>query len=299
MSALKGAKPRRTPSRGLGKGLGSLLGGEDAGPQECAIDAVNPNPEQPRVRFDEEKLQELSKSIERHGILLPLLVRERRPGQYQLIAGERRLRAARLAGLTRVPIQIQRIEEAEVFELALIENIQRADLDPVEEAEAYQQLLDELSLSQNALAERLGKRRATVAGRLQLLKLDETVQEQVRSGALSAGHGRLLAPHPPALQVELSREVITKGWSVRELERAISARAEGHAPSPQAPSPRIALSPLSSSTQRQLERAQRRWGAKLQLREGAKGRELRLHLSDEGELAELLQLMSALPMEER
>ncbi|UCG38605.1 MAG: ParB/RepB/Spo0J family partition protein [bacterium] len=211
----------------LGKGLGALIpGGEDAGRQGelvmAPIDEVFPNPEQPRRRFRQETLEELAGSIREQGVLQPVLAR-RVPGGYELLAGERRLRAARLAGLERVPILIKSVEEDRKLELALIENIQRENLNPVEEAQAYRELQALHGYTQEELGRKVGKDRATVANALRLLTLPEFVRKELVEGTISAGHARSLLPLRDERSMRLMVDrIVKKGLSVREVERAVS-----------------------------------------------------------------------------
>ena len=185
------------------------------------LSKVEPRSGQPRVIFDEEALQELAESIRLHGILQPILVMEKED-HYEIIAGERRWRAAKLAGLTKIPAILGQFREQDVNELALIENIQREDLNPIEEAQAYRQLIEEYSLKQEDLAKRVSKSRAAVANSLRLLKLDERVQAMVMEGVLSEGHARaLLGLSEKKKQLELAREVTEKSLSVRETEKLV------------------------------------------------------------------------------
>ena len=185
------------------------------------LSKVEPRSGQPRVIFDEEALKELAESIRQHGILQPILVMEKED-YYEIIAGERRWRAAKLAGLTKIPAILGQYPEKDVNELALIENIQREDLNPIEEAQAYRQLIEEYSLKQEDLAKRVSKSRAAVANSLRLLKLDERVQAMVMEGVLSEGHARaLLGLSEKKKQLELAREVTEKSLSVRETEKLV------------------------------------------------------------------------------
>ena len=211
--------------KGLGKGLGALLGDFSEEPAEKSayqllpIYKVEPNPDQPRQDFDEAELQALSESISEHGIIQPLAVRELKSGYYQIIAGERRWRAARLAGLSEVPAVIIEADDRKVMELALIENLQRQDLNPVEEAQGYQSLIRDYGLTQEEAAARVGKSRPAVANALRLLGLSPEVLEKVRSGDLSAGHARaVLSLKTPKKQLEAAQKIIALGLSVRQAE---------------------------------------------------------------------------------
>ena len=211
--------------KGLNKGLGALFGdyedeiAEKSAYQILPIHKVEPNPDQPRQDFNEEELQSLADSIATHGIVQPLTVRELANGYYQIIAGERRWRAARLAGLSEVPVVIIEADDRKTMELALIENLQRQDLNPVEEALGYRTLMDEYGLTQEDTASRVGKSRPAVANALRLLALHPKVLEMVRCGALTAGHARAVASlKTEKLQLEAAQKIANLGLSVRQAE---------------------------------------------------------------------------------
>ncbi|MDD6199972.1 MAG: ParB/RepB/Spo0J family partition protein [Firmicutes bacterium] len=211
--------------KGLGKGLGALLGDfpEDGGEQSpyrlLPIYKVEPNPDQPRQDFDEEELAALADSISRHGVIQPLTVREMPSGYYQIIAGERRWRAARMASLSEIPAVIIEADDKKAMELALIENLQRQDLNPVEEAMGYQSLMTDYGLTQEETAARVGKSRPAVANSLRLLSLCPQVLEQLRGGDLTAGHARaVLSLKSEKKQVEAARKIVNLGLSVRQAE---------------------------------------------------------------------------------
>ncbi len=212
-------------NKGLGKGLGALLGDfseeviENSPYKLLPIYKVEPNPHQPRQDFDEEELQALSESISVHGIIQPLTVRELSSGYYQIIAGERRWRAARLAGLSEVPAVIIEADDRKTKELALIENLQRQDLNPVEEALGYQSLMEDFGLTQEETANRVGKSRPTVTNSLRLLNLHPDVLENLRKGELTAGHARaILSLKSEKKQKEAAQKIIALGLSVRQAE---------------------------------------------------------------------------------
>jgi ParB family chromosome partitioning protein len=218
-------------SRGLGKGLGALIPNfeevESSGtPQEVELRLISTNPYQPRKEFDPEKLAELTESIKVHGIIQPLLVREFQ-NDYQLIAGERRLRAAKQAGLETVPVIIREMSDETMMEVALVENLQREDLNPIEEAEAYHRLGEEFSLTQDEIARRVSKSRPAVANALRLLNLPKEIQTDLSSGVLSAGHARaLLSLKTPIEQTRIWTKTKTLGLSVREIEELVRAMSE-------------------------------------------------------------------------
>ena len=212
-------------NKGLGKGLGALLGDfneevyEQSACRELPIYKVEPNPDQPRQEFDEEELQALSESIAVHGIIQPLTVRELDSGYYQIIAGERRWRAARLAGLSDVPVVVIEADDRKAMELALIENLQRQDLNCVEEALGYQALIEEYGLTQEEAASRVGKSRPAVANSLRLLGLSQEVLEKLKRGELTAGHARaILTLKTEKKQLEAAQKIIALALSVRQAE---------------------------------------------------------------------------------
>ena len=213
-----------TKQRGLGRGLGALIDDFSAPETQqevtrLPLQKVEPNPNQPRRRFDEEELQSLADSIAEHGILQPLAVRAMEGGFYQIIAGERRWRAARLAGLKEVPVVVVEADDRTVMELALIENLQRQDLNPMEEAEGYRVLTEEYGLTQEQAAARVGKSRPAVANALRLLALPEDVRSLVEKGELSAGHARAVLSLPtPARQRAAAQKILTLRLSVRQAE---------------------------------------------------------------------------------
>ncbi len=223
-------------AKGLGRGLSALFGdteeayenaqaptGENpprSGVEEIPTGDVFPNPDQPRKEFDESAMYDLMNSIKEHGIINPIVV-IRRGEKYMIIAGERRYRAAIMAGLEKVPVLVKNYSEKEIQEISLIENLQREDLNPIEAAYGMKKLMEEYRLTQEVLAERLGKSRPAIANTLRLLTLDETVVNLVREGKLSSGHARTLVPVPREEQAALAAECVKNGWSVREAERAV------------------------------------------------------------------------------
>ena len=212
-------------NKGLGRGLGALLGDfseetlEPSAYRELPIYKVEPNPDQPRRDFDEEELQALADSISVHGVIQPLTVRELPSGYYQIIAGERRWRAARQAGLSEVPVVVIEADDKKAMELALIENLQRQDLNPVEEALGYQSLIDEYGLTQEETAARVGKSRPAVANALRLLSLCDEVLELLKTGAITAGHARaILTLKSEKKQLEAAKKIMALSLSVRQAE---------------------------------------------------------------------------------
>ena len=220
------------PRHGLGRGLGALLGATTAtspeaaqsAAQELPIESIVANPQQPRKSFDSSSLQDLSDSLKRTGILQPVVVR-RHGHQYQIVVGERRWRAAKMAGLSHIPAIVREATEAQGLELALVENLLREDLNPMEEAEAYQRLLTEFSWTQEELGERVGKDRSSVANFLRLLKLPEVIQADLRSGRLTMGHARaLLSLTSSADQLKLREQILAHSWSVRTTEETVQTK---------------------------------------------------------------------------
>lgn len=218
--------------KALGRGLGALLSSDrtvdlGAEPTEVEIDTIVPGPMQPRTHFDEGSLEGLADSIRTHGVVQPLLVR-RQGERYELIAGERRWRAARLAGLTKVPIVVKDVPDHDLLEIALIENIQRENLNPIEEAQAYQRLLENVGLTQEALAARVGRDRSYITNYLRLLKLPDDLQKLVIEGRLSTGHARtILGLGHVDLQRKIARQVIDGALSVRATEHLVRKAVEG------------------------------------------------------------------------
>ncbi|MGD8353454.1 MAG: ParB/RepB/Spo0J family partition protein [Pseudomonadota bacterium] len=267
----------------LGKGLGALIPGgqETAGQGELMlvpIEEVFPNPGQPRLRFEEGALQELAESIKEQGVLQPLLVR-RVPGGFELVAGERRLRASRLAGLERVPVLCRRVEDERKLELALIENIQRENLNPVEEAQAYSELQSINKYTQEEVARRVGKDRATVANALRLLSLPDFVKQELVKGTISAGHARALVPLKEDRGMRsMLANILKKGLSVRDVERAVARRIAADKGSPvEAREETPELKDLENRLTRKL-------GCRVRVHPGSKGGRLEIRYADLQEL---------------
>ena len=211
---------------GLGKGLGALLGDEytraaSSSATTLPISQIENYAGQPRKYFDEEALAELAESIAEHGVIQPLTVRKLSSGYYQIIAGERRWRAARMAGLKEVPVVVIEADDRTAMELAMVENLQREDLNPMEEAEGYHALVDQYGLTQEQAAQRVGKSRSAVANALRLLSLAQPVRDMVEAGVLSAGHARALLPLSPELQEQAASTVAASNLSVRQTEQLV------------------------------------------------------------------------------
>ena len=215
-------------NKGLGTGLGALFGGDEFSEEESEllylpISKVEPRLEQPREYFDEEALQELAESIAQYGLIQPITVRKLDSGYYQIIAGERRWRASRLAGLSEVPVRVIEADDRRTAELALVENLQREDLNPIEEAKGYKTLIEVYGLTQEEAAKSVGRSRPAVANSMRLLNLSPSVMEMVEKGQLSAGHARALIPIvDEKLQLSLAKEVIEKAYSVRRTEQLVA-----------------------------------------------------------------------------
>src|SRR5438093_11438075 len=219
--------------RGLGRGLGALLSatpGEEEAIAEIALEQIDVNPNQPRKLFDSKALDELTASIRATGVIQPIVVRRHGDG-YQLIAGERRWRAARQAGLDRIPAVVREATDGQSLEIALVENLLREDLNPIEESEAYQKLLTEFGWTQEELAQRVGRDRSSIANALRLLRLPETIQTDLRDGRLTMGHARaLLALTTVPEQLKLREQILAHSWSVRATEEGVRKRAIARTP---------------------------------------------------------------------
>jgi ParB family chromosome partitioning protein len=225
-----------TKKNALGKGLGALISAEpleqikdipvSVENYQIEISRIKANPDQPRTSFDENSLTELAESIKIHGIIQPLTLRETNSDEYQIISGERRFRAAQLAGLTTVPAYIRTANDQEMLEMALIENIQREDLDAIEIALTYKRLMDECKLTQDALSERVGKKRSTVTNYLRLLNLEDGIQQAIKEGNISVGHAKSLGGLDPGVRKKLAKRIIDEGLSVRQIEEIVQNLAQ-------------------------------------------------------------------------
>jgi len=275
--------------KALGRGLGALIPDapqQDTPALELDIDRISPNPHQPRSRLDDKGIEELATSIREHGILQPVLVRPHQ-GSYQLIAGERRLAASQRAGLLKIPALIRDVPDNRLLELALIENIQREQLNPIEEAQAYQQLLETLRTTQEELAGRLGKERSTVANSIRLLKLPQPVKLLVADGKLSPGHARALLASDagPAELARVAALMVHQGWSVREAERWARRRAVPQSP-PKPPDPNEAAA---------ADRLRVLYGTKVEI-VASKGRggagQIRIHFFSQEDLMRIYSILT-------
>jgi ParB family transcriptional regulator, chromosome partitioning protein len=273
--------------RALGKGLSALLP-EPAlpppgGPTEVALERLDANPYQPRSSMDPARLAELAASIRETGLVQPILVRPRGE-RYQIIAGERRWRAARAAGLTTIPATVREVPDAQLLELALVENVQREELTALEEAQAFGRLQSEFGLTQEEIARRVGRERSTIANTLRLLRLPRGVRELVSAGRLEAGHARaLLALERAEDQVALGQEAARRGLSVREVERRVAA---ARAPRRAGEAPR-----RDANTRAAEERLRSSLGAPVEITRRGRGGAVRISFSSESELQRLFDLL--------
>ncbi len=274
--------------KALGRGLAALIPEPEAEAtpgqapvMEAPVEQLDPNPFQPRTAIDPERLAELAASIRASGIVQPILVR-RRGERYQIIAGERRWRAAQALGLASVPVTLREAPDGQLLELALVENVQREDLSPLEEAQAFQRLQAELGLTQEEIARRVGRDRTTIANTLRLLRLPRELRELVGRGALDAGHARaLLALEATDDQLALGREAARKGLSVREVERRV-ARVRA---------PRGGRARKDPNTGAAEERLRRALGTRVEISRRGKGGAIRVQFKSEAELQRLYELL--------
>jgi ParB family chromosome partitioning protein len=278
----------------LGRGLGALLP-SGSGLAEAEVDAIVRNPRQPRQHVDAAALEELAESIRQHGVLQPLVVRELpggSPRRFELIAGERRWHAARLAGLGRVPVVVKDVTPQAQLELALVENIQRADLSPLEEAFAYRQLIDEFGLTHEALARRLGKSRVTITNTLRLLGLPEAVRAALAAAEITEGHARaLLALPDDEARLQALRQVKNLRLSVRQTEELVRRSGESPAPAEAGPTPRGDRLFQSLETRALEEQFRAALGTKVVLRRSRRGGTLTIHFYSDEELQGLHDLI--------
>jgi ParB family chromosome partitioning protein len=289
-----GSQPRKRIKRALGMGLDALIPEVEPIDRpstdflQCAIELIQPNPFQPRTRFAPEELAELADSIKEQGVIQPLVVRRADSG-YELVTGERRLRAAKMAGLTRVPVVIKKISDTQMLEMSIVENIQRQDLNPMEEAEAYHRLMTEFELTQEQAARRVGKSRPAVANFLRLRHLPEQIKTSLLDRTLSMGHARaLLGAESPAQQLAVWQAVMTKALSVRDTEKLVKRlkRDKKKSKSTHRDSDQVYFASLEDNLSR-------RFGTKVQIRRhGQKGRVEIAFFSDD-DLDRLLRLLTS------
>ncbi|MEO8504209.1 MAG: ParB/RepB/Spo0J family partition protein [Acidobacteriota bacterium] len=270
--------------RGLGRGLDALIASSEPA-RSLPIDQLKPNRKQPRQHFDEEQLKELADSIRTQGVIQPIVVTPDPTGTYTIVAGERRWRASRLAGLTNVPVAIlEGVDPRRLLELALVENLQRSDLNPIEEAEAYRSLQGEFGLSQELVAERVGKSRPAVTNALRLLRLPESVVEMLRTGELSAGQARpLLALESTDRQVELARRAVAESLSARALEALVAAPAAKRKKASKPPEVHAAAA---------AEKLTQRLQTKVEIRRRGKGGVVHIYYHSEEELMRLFDTLA-------
>ena len=290
---------KRKTELGLGRGLDALLGdpslpAQGEGSVSLPISQVEPGLNQPRKRFDQESLAELTESIRTHGVIQPLTVRRLASGYYQIIAGERRWRAAKAAGLAEVPAVIIEADDRKVMELGLIENLQREDLNPIEEANGYKVLLDEYGLTQEEVAQRVGKSRPAVANALRLLALPDPVHLLLEEGKLSAGHARAILAVPSGeLQKKLAQKVVAEELSVRQTEALAKRLAAGEK---EPPAPKTAAGPDLSLYIKEAEKSlASRFGRKVHIVNGRKKGKIELEYYNPEDLNTLLELLEQLP----
>jgi ParB family chromosome partitioning protein len=285
--------------RALGRGLSALIPETPPSqtaerPTEVDLDRLIPNPLQPRAVMDESKLEELSRSIKNSGVIQPIIVRRVDGDTFEIVAGERRWRAAQQAGLLRVPVVVRDVPDDKLLELALIENLQREDLNPVEEAEAYRRLMDEYRLTQEQVAAVVGKERATVANYVRLLGLPPEVRADLASGALAMGHARaLIGLNESAAQRRAAREVVARGLSVRETEGLVKQIGRRAAPRPAASSPSLDVHTAAAQ-----DRLRVALGTRVRIvRRGRKGR-IEIDFSSESELQRLFEHLTGFEQEQ-
>jgi ParB family chromosome partitioning protein len=290
--------------KALGKGLSSLIPDKppsaavrsrsrnsttspDGGLLQIDLDLIHPNKAQPREQFDQVQLEELAHSLQKQGVLQPVIVRSSPSGGYELIAGERRWRAAQIAGLLKVPAIVKDVSDDQVLELALIENLQREELNPVEEARAYQTLIDDLDLTQQEVADRVGKRRATVANALRLLNLPDDVQQMIRAGQITAGHAKALAGLTRTDdQLELARRIYKDGLSVRHAEQLAGRLSRGNA--------RLkarTAKPRDPNVEAAEQTLQAELGTRVRIVQARKGGRLEIHYYSDEELQRVYDLV--------
>jgi ParB family chromosome partitioning protein len=274
--------------RGLGRGLSALLPGDDDAVRTLPVAQLVPNRLQPRTHFEDADLEELTESIRAQGVIQPIIVTPTKSNIYAIVAGERRWRAAQRAGLANVPVVVRQVrDDRQLLELALVENVQRADLDPIEEAEAYRALCETFGLSHEEVAARVGKNRATISNTLRLLKLPPSVQELLRSGRLTAGQARpLLALEDPAEIERLALRAAQEGLSARALEAASAAGGKRG---------RRARKPAEPNTAAAAERLTQRLQTKVEIERRGKGGVIRIHFHSEEELMRLFEALATRP----
>jgi len=278
-------RPSRSSEHGLGRGLGALIPRATVGLREVPVNAIHPNPWQPRTHFDEQELEELAQSIREHGVLQPVLVSQLPDGSFQLITGERRWRAVQLAGMPTVPAMVKEATPQASLELALVENIQRRDLNPLEEAHAFRQLIDEHGLTQEALGQRIGKSRVAITNTLRLLHLPEPVRQALANGSITEGHARaILMANSEPQRLRLLERVLADHLSVRDTEaQARQMNASRLRPTDARPDPDV----------ERLEDAFRQaLGTRVRLVRGRRGGRLVIHFFSDEELQGIYEVIT-------
>ena len=277
----------------LGRGLEALIPSgapEELGIRQIPLDSIRSSGFQPRKTFDDEKLKELAASIRSHGVLAPVILRQTQDG-YELVAGERRHRAARLAGITTIPAIIKEVSDSEMLALALIENIQREDLNPIEEAEVYRRLTEEFGLSQEEVARRVGRDRSSVANALRLLRLPTRIQQDLMAGVLTAGHARaLLALEEASEQLRLREQIVKRGLTVRAAESLVRRLRRRPVPGRL---PRRHLSPNLSALE---DRLRQRLATKVAIIPGGAGGRIEVHYFSDEDLTRVVEAISGEPV---
>jgi len=269
----------RSSEHGLGRGLGALIPRAAVGLRDIPVDSILPNPLQPRTQFDEQELEDLAQSIREHGLLQPVLVSQRRDGTFQLITGERRWRAAQLAGMPSIPAMVKEATPQASLEMALVENIQRRDLNPLEEAHAFRQLIDEHGLTQEKLGQRIGKSRVAVTNTLRLLQLPEPVREALASGSITEGHARaILMANGETQRLLLLERVLADHLSVRDTE---ALAREMNAPSARTHAAEAVTDP---DVERLEDAFRQALGTRVRLLKGRRGGRLVIHFFSDDEL---------------
>lgn len=276
----------------VGHDSGSQISAEKGGVTYLKLSEISANPEQPRSHFSDHEINELSESIKALGVLQPILVRPIN-GSYQIVAGERRYRAATKAGLEQVPVLIRDLSERETLEIALVENVQRQGLNPIEEAQGYQRLIEDFSLTAQEVAERVGKDRASVANVVRLLKLPPVIQEMLKDGRLSVGHAKaILTVKEPVAQIGLANKIIAENLSVRAIEAIVSREVVFDAPKKggnKSPAAAGANEPIYPELE---ERLRNVLGTKVTIQRSRKGGKIELHFYSDEELDRLIQLLA-------
>lgn len=277
--------------KGLGKGLGALIPiideKDEKDIQEIDIDEIKPNERQPRKAFDEEKIKELAFSIKEHGVLQPVILRKTKTG-YELVAGERRWRAAKIAGIEKIPAIIKNLTDAQVMQIALIENLQREDLNPVEEAMAYKTLMEEFGMTQEELAGRIGKSRSHIANTVRLLNLEDEIKEMINQGKITAGHARaLLSIDESRERIKIARKIAEENFSVRETEDLIKTYSS-KAKEKRNNSKNQEINPAINHIEEQLKKA---LGTKVKIKGDERRGKIEIDFYSEDELERILEII--------